>query len=149
MIGVLILTHGSLAKELLAAARTIAPSSEVQEFEALALEWNDSFDLALAKVHEKLPSVDHGDGVLILTDIYGGTPSNVALSFCSHRAVEVVSGVNLPMVVRLGCLMKKDMALGEVAAWIRDKGRQSIVFCGDQELAASKRYPTRRIRDQS
>lgn len=148
MIGVLILTHGSLAKELLAAARMIVPTGETDDFEALALDWNDTFEIALSKVNAILPHLDYGDGILILTDIYGGTPSNVALSFCAESGVEVVSGVNLPMVVRLGCLMKKDMALGEVAAWIRDKGRQSIVFCGDQELAASRRHPTRRIRDR-
>ena len=127
MVGILILSHGSLAKELLASARVI--SGDLPEFEALTLDWHDSVDDAKRKLSALLPGLDRGDGVLILTDMYGSTPSNVALGFRQAGKVEVVAGVNLPMVVRLGCLTSKVMPLSEMASWIRDKGRSSICGC--------------------
>jgi PTS system mannose-specific IIA component len=69
------------------------------------------------------------DGLLILTDIYGGTPSNVALTLRQPGRVEVVSGVNLPMVVRLGCRAESEMSLEQMAEWIGSKARASIC-CG-------------------
>ncbi|MEL7060719.1 MAG: PTS sugar transporter subunit IIA [Acidobacteriota bacterium] len=124
MVGVLILTHGRMAEELLSAARTITGSME--SFEALALDWEDDFATAQAKVEPALERLDRGAGVLILTDIYGGTPSNVAMGFVEPGRVEMLSGVNLPMVVRLGCLRAADMSLGDLTDWIRRKGRDAI-----------------------
>ena len=72
-----------------------------------------------------------GDGLLILTDIYGGTPNNVALTLRQPGRVEVVSGVNLPMVVRLGCGAESERSLEEIAEWIGSKARASIC-CGEQ-----------------
>ena len=69
-----------------------------------------------------------GDGLLILTDIYGGTTTNVALTLRQPGRVEVVSGVNLPMVVRLGCRAESAMSLEEMARWIGEKARASICF---------------------
>ena len=79
MIGKLIVTHGGLARELLAAAQTI--SGKIEAFEALSLEWNDSFDEARAKIGAALSRLDQGQGVLLLTDMFGGTPCNVAADF--------------------------------------------------------------------
>lgn len=132
MVGILIMSHGSLATELLSAARII--SGDLPEFEALTLDWHDSPEEARRKVGALLPTLDHGEGVLILTDMYGSTPSNVALGFREAGKVEVVAGVNLPMVVRLGCLTSRGMPLAEMASWIRDKGRSSI--CGCRNSAA-------------
>ena len=138
MVGILILSHGGLAQELLASARVI--SGELPDFEALALDWHDSVEEAKRKVGAVLPRLDRGDGVLILTDMFGSTPSNVALGFRQEGRVEVVAGVNLPMVVRLGCLTSKGMRLGEMASWIRDKGRSSI--CGNfKPVQAMKKAP--------
>ncbi len=136
MVGVLILTHGRLAPELLTAARVI--SGDLETFEALALEWSDGFDEAHLKVCEVLDRLDHSQGVLIFTDVLGGTPFNVAMAFREPGRIEIVSGVNLPMVVRLGCLLEDDMALSELASWIRDKGRSSICSSGDLPRAESK-----------
>lgn len=130
MVGVLILTHGRLALELLSAARVI--SGNLEPFEALSLEWSDSFEEAHGKVKSVLSRLDDGQGTLIFTDILGGTPFNVAMAFREPGRIEVVSGVNLPMVVRLGCLLKNDMPLSELTRWIRDKGRSSI--CSSNEL---------------
>ena len=126
MVGILILSHGGLAKELLASASTI--SGDIPACEALTLGWRDSVEEARSKIGAVLPRLDQGDGVLILTDMYGSTPSNVAQGFRQEGRIEVVAGVNLPMVVRLGCMTTQAMPLAEMAVWIRDKGRSSI--CG-------------------
>lgn len=128
MVGVLILTHGGLARELLAAARTTI-SGDLEEFEALALDWVDSLDEAERKVGDALGRLDKGDGVLVLTDVFGGTPSNVAMRFKATHKLEAVSGVNLPMVLRLGCLSANGggpQDLPDLAKWIRAKGQASI-----------------------
>lgn len=140
MVGVLILTHGGLAHELLAAARTI--SGELTQLEALSLDWSDSLEAAEHKVAEALERLDHGDGVLVLTDIFGGTPSNVALALRRAGSIDVVCGVNLPMVVRLGCVKNRDLSLGEMAEWIRNKGRSSICCSSDVPAARPAASPT-------
>lgn len=125
MIGTLILTHGGLARELLAAAREI--SGELEQFEAVSLEWGDSHDEARAKVRAAISRVDSGQGVLILADTFGGTPCNVALSVQDPGRVEVLSGVNLPMVMRLACHGNRQQTdPAEAARWLQAKGRDSI-----------------------
>ena len=126
MVAILILTHGRMAEELLIAGRTIM--GELNGFEALTLDWDDSLDAARTKVEGALGRIDRGEGVLILTDIFGGTPSNVATKLMVPGRIEVVSGVYLPMVVRLACLSASstDMPVHEMAVWIQDKGRASI-----------------------
>ena len=139
MVGVLILTHGGLAPELLAAARVI--SGDLETFEALALEWSDSFDEAKRRVSEVLKRLDGEQGILIFTDILGGTPFNVAMAFREPGRVEIVSGVNLPMIVRLGCLLTDDMRVTDLATWIRDKGRSSICSSDDLPRAEDRQAP--------
>lgn len=127
MVGILILTHGGMADELLAAARRI--TGALDGFEALSLDWDDGVETADQKVLAALARADQGDGVLVLTDIFGGTPSNIAMKHRAAGRVEVVSGVNLPMVVRLGCLLSSQsdpMPLDEMALWIESKGQSSI-----------------------
>lgn len=127
MVGVLILSHGNLARELLSAAETVAAGTP-PKFEALVLSWAEEVSEARSRLAAAIRRLDEGDGVLILTDMFGNTPSNVALSFEEAGKVEVVSGVNLPMVVRLACNKNRAMGLAETAEWIRDKGKSSI--CG-------------------
>ena len=130
MVGVLILTHGNLARELLASARKIT-AGELERFEALSLSWSDGIDNAQQKVAEAVGRLESNEGVLILTDIFGGTPSNIAMAFRQSGRVEVISGVNLPMVVRLGCLRNDGMAVEDMATWIREKGQGSI-YCSSE-----------------
>ncbi len=139
MVGVLILTHGGVAPELLATARVI--SGDLEAFRALALDWSDTFEQAHRKVGDILPQLDNDHGILILTDILGGTPFNVAMAFRDPGRIEIVSGVNLPMVVRLGCLLSHDMPLSDLTRWIRDKGRSSI--CSSDDLPRADRKPAR------
>lgn len=135
MVGTLILTHGGLAHELLAAAQVIA--GELHAFEALSLEWGDSHDTAREKVLAALARLDRPEGVLILTDMYGGTPFNVAKELTEPGKVELLCGVNLPMVLRLGCRTGggcERMKVAELAEWLEGKGRQSV-----RRVAASPR----------
>lgn len=121
---ILILSHGNLANELLASARAI--TGDLQRSRALAFAWNEGKDEIRARLETVLEELSDGRGVLILADVWGGTPCNVALSFRRPGEVEVLGGVNLPMVVRLGCLVGKELPLAEAARWLRDKGRDSI-----------------------
>ena len=130
MIGTLILTHGGVARELLAAVEEIV--GEQRSFEAVSLDWDDACDSAQAKIGAAIARLQGGDGVLILTDTYGGTPCNLAMTFYEQGKVEIVSGVNLPMVMRLACNgNRQDRSLAEVAHWLETKGRQSICVAGD------------------
>jgi PTS system mannose-specific IIA component len=124
VIGVLIVTHGRLAEELLAAAERIAGPQP--NFRALALDWNDGLEAARVKIREAVREVDSGSGVLVLSDMFGDTPSNAALACCEDGGVELISGANLPMVVRLACTRTTKMPLEEVARWLEIKGRRSI-----------------------
>ena len=130
MIGKLILTHGGLARELLSAANVI--SGRLNGFEALSLDWSEGFDEARAKVAAALARLDSGEGVLILTDMYGGTPCNIAMTFFQAGKVEVLTGVNLPMVLRLACQAEADeTSVTDLARALQTKGQKSVCLAGD------------------
>jgi PTS system mannose-specific IIA component len=130
MIGRLILSHGGLARELLAAANVI--SGHLASFEALSLDWSDPFEEGRAQVAAALERLDQGQGVLILTDMYGGTPCNIAMTFYQPGRVEVVTGVNLPMVVRLACQAGgEEGTVSDLARAVQAKGQKSICLAGD------------------
>jgi len=130
MIGRLILTHGGLARELMAAANII--SGQLAGFEALSLDWSEGFDEARAKVAAALERMDTGQGVLILTDMYGGTPSNIAMTFYQAGKVEVLTGVNLPMVLRLACQAGgEEGTVADLARALQAKGQRSVCLAGD------------------
>lgn len=139
MIGKLILTHGGLARELLAAAQVI--SGRVPAFEALSLDWSEGFEEARGKVSAAIERLDEGQGVLILTDMYGGTPCNIAMTFLVPGKVEVITGVNLPMVLRLAC-QGGECANGggnvaEVAHWLQTKAQHS--HCVGSDMVQAKK----------
>ena len=125
----LILTHGRLALELLEAARVIV--GDLPDFQALALEWTDGPQEAEAKLRRALEEVAGEAGVLILTDVFGGTPFRAAAAVRRPGAVEVVSGVNLPMVVRLACGSQRGKPVRELAEWIVERGRSGIALLED------------------
>lgn len=140
MIGKLILTHGGTARELLAAARTI--SGELSGFEALSLDWNDTFEEARLKVRAAIDRLDQGQGVLILTDMFGGTPCNVALTFHHPGQIEILTGVNLPMVLRLACQGMEESCVGDVAHWLQAKTQRSVCLASD--MAPQAKTPAER-----
>ena len=124
MIGALIVTHGNLANELLNAARKIESTNVV--IEAVPLEWTDSVDAAREKIRIALDRVGTDGGVIIFTDMFGGTPSNISLSFLEKDRVEIITGVNLPMVVKFATLQQDGKDLTAVAHTISEKGSKAI-----------------------
>ncbi|MBV8199389.1 MAG: PTS fructose transporter subunit IIA [Acidobacteria bacterium] len=135
MIGTLILTHGGAAGELLAAAQKIA--GPLPEFEALGLDWNEPVEKLKTAVRAAVERLDHGQGVLILTDMFGSTPCNIASSFLAEGRVEILSGVNLPMVMRLACQPRQEGNLKELARWLQAKTQKSV--CLASELLTEKK----------
>ncbi|HUP63119.1 MAG TPA: hypothetical protein VNA69_22200 [Thermoanaerobaculia bacterium] len=134
MIGALIVTHGNLAHELLNAARQI--EADVAGIEAVPLEWSDTVDEAREKIAAALAK--QRDGVIIFTDMFGGTPSNISLSFLDQGRVEIVTGVNLPMIVKFAMMKEEAKDVATLAHVISEKGSKAIRVASDL-LAADKR----------
>src|SRR5690348_3203849 len=122
-----IVTHGHLAGELLAAAEMII--GPISHIAAVSIGWHDDVDAARDEVQRAINRVSQGTGVLLLTDMFGGTPTNIASMFLEEGAVEVVTGVNLPMVIKLATSTADD-SLTEIARKICDQGRQGIYLAG-------------------
>src|SRR3954470_9744852 len=99
MIGVVVVTHGQLATELVNSAETIV--GELPRFAAVSIGWHEDTEDARTEIEQAITRVDDGNGVLILTDMFGGTPSNLAMTFLAEGRVEVLTGVNLPMLIKL------------------------------------------------
>lgn len=135
MIGALIVTHGKLAYELLNAAQTI--EANLGTIEAVALEWNDSVDVAREKIAEALDRIGRDMPVIIFTDMFGGTPSNISLSFLEKGRVEILTGVNLPMIVKFATLQQEATDVGALAHVICEKGSKAIRVASD--LLATER----------
>ncbi len=122
-----IVTHGHLAGELLAAAEMII--GPISHIAAVSIGWHDDVDAARDEVQRAITRVSQQKGVLLLTDMFGGTPTNIASMFLEEGAVEVVTGVNLPMVIKLATVTAED-PLAEIARKICDQGRQGIYLAG-------------------
>ena len=122
-----IVTHGHLAVELLDAAEMIV--GPISHIAAVSIGWHDDVDVAREEVQRAITRVSQSRGVLLLTDMFGGTPTNIASMFLEEGAVEVVTGVNLPMVIKLATATAED-TLSEIARKICDQGRQGIYLAG-------------------
>jgi len=122
-----IVTHGHLAGELLAAAEMII--GPISHIAAVSIGWHDDVDAARDEVQRAITRVSQKSGVLLLTDMFGGTPTNIASMFLEEGAVEVITGVNLPMVIKLATATAED-PLAEIARKICDQGRQGIYLAG-------------------
>ena len=125
MIPVLILTHGNLASELLQAAQTIDPNLSGSAA-SMSLPWDVDSDEASRSLKKQLRELDQGEGTLVLTDMFGGTATNLALPFREAEKVEIVTGVNLPMLVKFGSLQGRTMSLEELATGLTAAGQKSI-----------------------
>jgi PTS system mannose-specific IIA component len=130
-----IVTHGQLATELLAAAEMII--GPIAHIAAISIGWHDDVDVARDEIEGAIARVSEGGGVLILTDMFGGTPTNIASMFFVEGEVEVVTGVNLPMVIKLASQTDAE-PLATVAGRVRDQGQQAIYLAGEL-LAAPKK----------
>lgn len=128
MIGALVVTHGHLGQELVAAAEMIV--GEISHIKAVSIGWHDDVNDARKDIEKRIAEVESGTGVLILTDMFGGTPSNIALSFHDPGRVDVVTGVNLPMIIKIAGQKEGD-DLDTLARIVRDQGRSSISMASD------------------
>ncbi len=127
-IGVVVVTHGQLATELLNAAETIV--GDLPQFAAVSIGWHDDVADAREEIRKAIERVQTGDGVLVLTDMFGGTPSNLGVTFLEANRVEVVTGVNLPMLIKLARLEPAGDLLS-VARAMREHGRNAIWVASD------------------
>jgi mannose PTS system EIIA component len=128
MIGALVVTHGHLGHELVAAAEMIV--GEISHIKAVSIGWHDDVNDARKDIEKHIAEVESGSGVILLTDMFGGTPSNIALSFHNPGAVDVVTGVNLPMIIKIANQKEGD-TLVSLARIVRDQGRSSIAMASD------------------
>jgi mannose PTS system EIIA component len=126
-IGGVIVSHGQLANELLAAAETVV--GELSNIAAVSIGWHDDVEAARSEIERAIQEVSSGSGVILLTDMFGGTPTNISAMFLKDKSVEVVTGVNLPMVVKLAT-STGDTDLTVLAKDIEEQGKSAICRAG-------------------
>ena len=128
MIGIVVISHGRLATELLRAAEIIV--GKVENSVAVDIDPKTGMDEIREAIEGAIRTVERGKGVLLLTDMFGGTPSNIGLSFLATHQVEVVTGVNLPMMVKLP-MARATMSLADLARHLQEYGQRNITIPGD------------------
>ena len=128
LIGAVIVTHGHLGNEFLAAAEMIV--GPITHVTAASIEWHDDIEVAREELERAIARVSRGRGVLLLTDTFGGAATNVASMFLSDEGIEVVTGVNLPMIIKLAEQMPEE-TLAQMAARVRDAGNEGIFLASD------------------
>jgi PTS system mannose-specific IIA component len=127
MIGLLIVTHCDLGKELVSAAEFIV--GKLDAVETVSINQASDSERILKKIESKISTLDQGEGVLILTDMFGGTPSNLSLSFLEKDSIEVLTGVNLPMIIAIA-QNRNRLKLDELAEKAQEAGKMSISLAG-------------------
>src|SRR5579862_1908446 len=128
MIGVVVVTHGQLATELVNAAEMIVV--DLPQFAAVSIGWHDDVNDAREDIAAAVERVRGEEGVLLLTDMFGGTPSNLGMTFLETNRLEVITGVNLPMLIKLSSLCGSQDLLA-VAREMREHGRNAIWVASD------------------
>jgi len=128
VIGVVVVTHGQLATELVNAAEMIV--GDLPRFTAVSIGWHDDVNDAREDIAQAIERVRGDEGVLLLTDMFGGTPSNLGMTFLEADRLEVITGVNLPMLIKLASLRESANLLA-VAKEMREHGRNAIWVASD------------------
>ena len=123
MIGMILVSHGHLAEEMKAVLEHIVGKQDAVE--TVGIFSDDDMEKRRAEIQEKIKQVDSGDGVIILTDMFGGTPSNLAISVMEQANIEVIAGVNLPMLIKLAQL-RTSLPLKEASEGAQEAGRKYI-----------------------
>jgi PTS system mannose-specific IIA component len=123
MVGIVIITHLKLGEELLAVAELIV--GKLKQFQAVSINPTEGVEEIREKISEAIRQVDRGKGILILTDMFGGTPSNISLSFLEEGKIEVITGVNLPMLLKLSTY-EGERDLTGLANFIKTYGQKNI-----------------------
>jgi PTS system mannose-specific IIA component len=128
MIGLILVTHGRLAEEFVAAMQHVVGRQEAVK--TVCIGPNDDMEARRVEIAAAISEVDAGEGVIVLTDLFGGTPSNLAISLMQKGKIEVIAGINLPMLIRLakarGC-----MTLDKAVVAARDAGRNYITIASE------------------
>ena len=128
MIGLILVTHGQLAQEFVSAMEhVVGPQAAI---ESVCIGPQDDAQGRREEISEKIAEVDQGQGVIILTDLFGGTPSNLAISLLEEGRVEVIAGINLPMLIRLA-RAREAMPVAEAVRAARDAGRNYITIASE------------------
>jgi len=128
MIGMILVTHGRLAEEFVKAMEHVVGRQE--GVATVCIGPNDDVEARRKEIARAITQVDTGEGAVVLTDLFGGTPSNLAISLMEEGKVEVIAGINLPMLIRLAGARKK-MKIGEAVKAARDAGRNYITIASE------------------
>jgi len=123
MIGLVLVTHGNLALEFISAMQHVVGKQE--QVEAVCIGPEDDMEIRRAEILEKEEEVNNGDGAIVLTDMFGGTPSNLAISIMEKAKVEIIAGINLPMLIKL-CSLRKEKSLKESVTGAQEAGKKYI-----------------------
>ena len=134
MVGILIVSHGRLSEALIASVQFLV--GNFQKIKGVSIWPKDKEKEVKDRIQQKMAEVDDGDGVVILTDVLGGTPTNVSLSFLKDEKVEVVTGVNIPMLLTLSSY-RKGRSLREIGKLVKKSGRRGIILA--KEVLGSRR----------
>jgi mannose PTS system EIIA component len=125
MVGILIVSHGRLAEALITSVQFLVGS--LQKIRGVSIWPKDKEKEVRDRIQREIKEVDDGDGVVILTDVLGGTPTNLSISFLEKEKVEVVTGVNIPMLLTLSSY-RRGKSLGELSRLVKKSGRRSITL---------------------
>lgn len=128
MLGFVVVTHGNLASELIATTEMIV--GQLEGVRAVSIAPSCTQEDARKRIAEAIGSVDKGSGVLILTDLFGGTPSNLSISFLEDKKVEIVTGVNLPMMMKLPNV-RENLDIDDTAKILQSYARENISIAGE------------------
>ncbi|MBK6751380.1 MAG: PTS sugar transporter subunit IIA [Pyrinomonadaceae bacterium] len=126
-VGGVIVSHGQVANELLAAAEAVV--GDLSNITAVSIGWHDDVEMAKAEIERAIKNVSAGAGVLLLTDMFGGTPTNISAMFLKENEVEIVTGVNLPMVIKVATV-NKEISLSDLAQEVEEQGKSAIMRAG-------------------
>ena len=126
MVGIVVVTHGELSKELISAVNFVLSSNPSVKMEGVCLDPNREFESFKQEIKTAIKKVKSNDGILLVTDMFGGTPSNISLTFLDENNIEVISGVNLPMLLKLATLSDK-VTLIEAVKIAEAAGRDNII----------------------
>src|SRR4030067_3744006 len=134
MVGIIVVSHGRLAEALISSVEFLV--GNLQKVKGVSIWPRDKEKEVKKRIQQKIIEVDDGDGVVILTDILGGTPTNLSLSFLKEEKVEVVTGMNMPMLLTLSSY-RKGRSLREIIKLVKKAGRRGIILA--KELLRSRR----------
>lgn len=130
MYGALIVAHNTLAKEMLSVLENIVGKTE--GIKCVSVDWNDDQEQGIKKIQEALSHLSSFDGVIIFTDMFGGTPTNISLPFLEKQKVEIITGVNLPMLIKFINLQTEEFKeMGNLLSELKERAQQSIKIPGE------------------